>query len=109
MGAFLAALKVVPLIVAAVKSVETLFKKDPAKPPAEQNKERQDAAVEMTGDLLPLVEGWIGRDAFEDEGVKRVVRKLIDVIVELGNAVKDFNRRKLAAGVPDTPGPAPGQ
>lgn len=99
------AFSLIPLIVSSVKMVEKLFRKDPAKTPEENNKERQDAAVESVGDLLPLLEGAIERDVVDDALVQTALRKAIDAIVALHNVVRDVKAKKAeAVGVPTTPG-----
>lgn len=84
-----AGLKLFPLIVTAVKAVEKLGD-------AKKGKEKQDAAVDMVGDLIPLIEGAIDRDVVNEADVQRVLRKAIDVIVELQNVVRDVTARRAS-------------
>jgi hypothetical protein len=91
-------LKIVPLVIGAISQVERLFHRDPAKSPAEQNKDRQDAAVEMVEDLAPLVTTLVPRVVFNVPEVQAALRTAIDAIVALHNAI-----RKALAAVTVTP------
>ena len=51
-------------------------------------------AVDLIGDLLPLVEGYIGRDVFDNAAVQEAVRKVIDTVVLLENVVRDARARR---------------
>ncbi len=85
--------QLIPLIVTAVKTVEKLFKKDPEADPIEASKVKQDAAVELVGDLIPFIEGQISKDVVDDSKVQEAVRAVIDAIVALFNVVRDVQTR----------------
>ena len=93
MGTFLNILRVVPLVVTAVKSVERLFKKDPTLPPEASNAARQDAAIEMVGDLIPILEAGLSRDVIDDVEAKAATRTLITAIVTWANILKGVTAR----------------
>jgi len=97
MGFLTGALQLVPLVVAAVNAVEKLFHKNPAATPSENNQRRQDAAVDMVGDLLPLIEGAIDKDVVDDDLVQAALRKEIDATVALFNVVRDVKAKRAAA------------
>lgn len=91
------AIALVPLIVMAVKSVEKLFHKDPTKTPVQNNKDRQDSAVELVGEYLPIMEAWIDRDVVNEALVQSALRKVIDALVALFNVVADVKAKRAAA------------
>lgn len=91
------AFSLVPLIVTSIKLVDKMWHKDPAKTQEENNKERQDAAVESVTDLLPLLEGAIDRDVVDDELVQGALRKAIDAIVALFNVVRDVKSKRATS------------
>lgn len=80
MGTFIQVVKLFPLIVAAVQSVESLLSD-------KKGKAKQDAAVDMVGTLLPLVESYVGKDLLKDGEVQKAVRAAIDAVVALQNVV----------------------
>lgn len=80
--------KLIPLIVTAVGAVERLTSK--------KGKEKQDAAVTMIGDVLPLIEGAIGRDVVNEADVQTALRKVIDAVVALNNVVRDVVARRAS-------------
>lgn len=95
MGFVVGALRLVPLIFAAVSAVEKLAG-------ARKGKDKQDAAVALVGDLLPIVEGAIGRDVVDDAQVQDAMRTTIDAIVALLNATRTVGaRRAVVAAAPD--------
>lgn len=96
-------LKIISLVVPVIGQIERLFRKDPAQPPAEQNKARQDAAVEMVEDLAPLVTTLVPTVVFNVPKVQVALRAAIDAIVALHNAIRDA----LAAVAVAEPPPAP--
>lgn len=80
------ALKLIPLAMTAIGAVERFVKG--------KGKDKQDAAVAMVRDLLPMVEAGIGQDLLDDEKVQSALRKLIDAGVELQNVVADAKARR---------------
>lgn len=80
-GAFVNIAKLVPVVVAAVRSIESLSS-------SQKGKAKQDAAVSMVSDLLPLVEGYVGKDLLHDPSVEKLLRNLIDAVVALENGVE---------------------
>lgn len=86
------ALKLFPVIIAAVTAVERMVT-------AKKGKEKQDEAIAMIGDLVPLIEGSIGRDVVNEAEVQSAIRKVIDAVVALQNVVRDLvARRATVAG-----------
>ena len=80
------ALKIVPLIIAAVRAVERMSSK--------KGKEKQDEAIALVGDLVPLIEASIGRDVVNETDVQSAMRKVIDAVVELQNVVDGVVQRR---------------
>lgn len=90
LGWVTAALKIVPVIVGAVKAVESLLS-------ATKGKAKQDAAVDLVTELVPIVEASIGRDVVDDAAVQDAIRKVIDAVVSLMNVVRDVSAKRAAA------------
>jgi|TARA_R110000824_G_scaffold105785_5_gene250233 CRISPR/Cas system CSM-associated protein Csm2 small subunit len=80
------ALKLIPLILAAVQAVERMSSK--------KGKDKQDEAVILVGDLVPLIEASVGRDVVDNEKVQSAIRKVIDAIVALQNVAADVKARR---------------
>ncbi len=88
MGTFIASVfKWVPVIIAAVTAVEQVA--DAAK-----GKAKQDAAIKMVGELLPLVESTVPREIVNEVAVQDAMRKVIDAVVALQNAIKEILAKK---------------
>ena len=83
------ALKLIPLIITAVSAIERVAS-------AKKGKEKQDEAIAMVGDLVPLIEGSIGRDVVNEKDVQDAIRKVIDAVVALQNVVRDVVARRAA-------------
>lgn len=81
------AAKLVPVVVAAITAVERLMT-------AGKGKEKQDAAVEIVGDLIPLVEASINNDLLNDDDVQDAIRKIIDAVVALQNVIRDVEAQR---------------
>jgi len=92
-GIFVQIVKLVPLIVTAVKAVESLTT-------GKKGKEKQEAAVDMVRDLLPLIEGYVGADVFDDAQVQAAVREAIDAVVALQNTVEAVKKAKTKTPLP---------
>lgn len=84
----LGALKIFPLIIAAVNAVERLSSK--------KGTDKQDEAITLIGDLVPLIEASIGRDIVNEAEVQSAIRKVIDAVVALQNIVRDVVARHAA-------------
>ena len=93
-NAFTSIARLIPLVVVAVQSIER-FCTD------RKGKDKQDAAIDMVRTLIPVLEGYVGRDVLDDQHVERLLRAAIDAIVALQNAIDAA--RKLRA----QPGEAP--
>jgi hypothetical protein len=83
------ALKLLPLIVSAVSLIERMAG-------AKSGKEKQDEAIAMVGEFVPLVEGTIGRDVVNESSVQDAIRKVIDAVVALQNVVRDVMAQRAA-------------
>lgn len=83
------ALKLVPLIITAVTAVEKLTSK--------KGKEKQDAAVDLVGQLVPLIEASIEREVVDEAEVQHAIRKVIDAVVALLNVSRDVLAKRRAA------------
>ena len=81
MGWVVGVLKLVPLILSAVHAVERMSSK--------KGKDKQDEAIALVGDLVPLIEASIGRDVVNEAEVQGAIRKVIDAVVALQNVVRD--------------------
>ncbi len=81
------ALKLIPLIIAAVGAIERIAS-------AKKSRETQDEAIALVGDLVPLVEASIGRDVINESSVQDAIRKVIDAVVSLQNVVRDVTARR---------------
>ena len=79
-------LKLIPLILAAVQAVERMSSK--------KGKEKQDEAVHLVGDLVPLIEASVGRDIVDDEKVQIAIRTVIDAVVALQNVAASVKARR---------------
>jgi len=73
-------LRLLPLIITAIQQVERLVT-------AATGKDKQEAAVNLVRDVLPLIEGAMDADLIDDEKVNKAVRKVIDAVVALQNAI----------------------
>jgi|TARA_R110000787_G_scaffold141904_6_gene255462 hypothetical protein len=80
------ALKLFPLIMAAVQAVERMSSK--------KGKAKQDEAVNLVGDLVPLIESSIGRDVVDDAKVQAAIRAVIDAVVALQNVATDVKAHR---------------
>ena len=80
------ALKLIPLILAAVQAVERMSNK--------KGKEKQNEAVNLVGDLIPLIEASVGRDVVDDAKVQIAIRSVIDAVVQLQNVAADVKSRR---------------
>lgn len=83
------ALKLFPLIITAVSAIERIAS-------AKKGTEKQDEAIAMVGDLVPLIEGGIGRDVVDEADVQIAIRKVIDAVVALQNVVRDVMARRAS-------------
>ena len=82
MGKFItAAFKWIPVIISAVGAVERMSTK--------KGKDKQDEAILLVGELIPLVEGTIPREVVDEGAVQDAIRKVIDAFVALQNIVRD--------------------
>lgn len=81
MGWVTGALKLIPLILTAITAVEKLVDK--------KGKAKQDAAVDLIGQLVPLIEASIERDVVDDAAVQQGIRDTITATVSLMNIVRD--------------------
>jgi hypothetical protein len=79
---FATAIKLVPVIVAVVTAVERII--------SAKGKEKQDAAVTLLETFEPLLAGVLPPGALSDPRVAEAVRKAIDAVVALQNAVDVF-------------------
>ena len=79
-------LKLIPLILAAVQAVERMSSK--------KGKAKQDEAVILVGDLVPLIEASIGRDVVDDAKVQTAIRDVINAVVSLQNVASDVQTRR---------------
>lgn len=80
-----AAFKIIPLVISAVRTIEAVS--------TAKGKQKQDAAVDMVGDLIPLVESTISREVANEDEVKDAIRKVIDAVVALLNVVRDVSAK----------------
>lgn len=88
------ALKLLPLIIQAVGSVERLAK-------GSKGADKEDAAVDIVGGLLPLIEGAVSKDVVDDAAVQEAIRGVMRATVALMNVVNDVKaKRALDAAVP---------
>jgi len=83
-GWLVIAARIVPLVWTAVQAVERLVKG--------KGQEKQDAAVDLVGDLLATVEGAAGKDLLNDAAVVAAVRRLIDAVVAVQNVIATRSR-----------------
>lgn len=82
-------LRLLPLIVTAVQAVERMAG-------ALKGKDKQDAAVGLVGDLVPLLEAGVGREFVAEEKVQDAIRKVIDAVVSLQNVIADVRAKRAA-------------
>jgi len=87
MGWLTLGFKLVPLILAAVNAVERLVV-------TKNGKDKQNAAIDMVGDLMPLIESSIGREIVNESSVQDAMRKVIDAVVALQNVISDVRTKK---------------
>ena len=90
MGWVTAGLKLLPLVFAAITAVEKFST-------GRSGKDKQDAAVELVGDLVPVLEAGIGKDIVNDGDVQDAIRKVIDAVVAFQNVVRDVQAKRKAA------------
>lgn len=83
-------LKLFPLIITAVTAIERMAG-------AKKGKEKQDEAIALVGDLVPVIEASIGKDVVNESAVQDAIRKVIDAVVSLQNVVRDVIARRAAA------------
>ena len=88
MGWVNGALKLIPLVIAAVNAVERMSGK--------KGKEKQDEAISLVGELVPVIEASIGRDVVNEADVQAAIRKVIDAVVALQNVVRDVVSRRAS-------------
>jgi hypothetical protein len=84
------ALKLIPLIVSAITAVEKLVEK--------KGQAKQDAAVDLVTQLVPLIEASIDRDVVDDAAVQQGLRDTITATVSLMNIVRDVQAARRAVG-----------
>lgn len=84
------ATKLLPVIISAVGTVEKIAV-------GIKGKDKQDAAVEIVRDVLPLVEASAGRDLVNDGAVQEAIRKVIDAQVALQNVIRDVAAKRAKA------------
>lgn len=84
------AIKLVPLVLTAVDTVERLTT-------AKKGRDKQDAAVDLVGQLVPMVEATIDREVVNEASVQDALRKVIDAIVALLNVVRDVQAKRRTA------------
>lgn len=94
--AFGGIIKILPAIAAAVGAVEKLTT-------GIKGKDKEDAAVDLIRDFIPLLEGAISRDVVDDELVQQALREAIRATVSLMNVVNDAKARR-ALNTPQIPG-----
>lgn len=94
MGFLSIALKLVPLIVGAVQAVESIYKKDPSKPKEQQNKERQDAAVDAIGAMITTLEVSFQKELMDEKEFQILLRKMIDDYIAIQNFIRNFQENK---------------
>ena len=82
------AFKLLPLITMAISAVETLSGK--------KGKEKQDAAIDLIGQFVPLAEAQVGHDLLNEAAVQDAIRKVIDAKVALMNVIRDVQARGQA-------------
>jgi len=75
------AFKLIPLVLTAVEAVERFAGK--------KGKEKQDAAVDLVGRLVPLIEDQIDKEVVDEAEVQDALRKVIDAVVALMNVIRD--------------------
>lgn len=73
-------LKILPLIIGAIQSVEHLLS-------GLHGKDKQDAAIDMISAFLIATEGATGRDLLNDNDVRAAARSAIDAVVALQNVI----------------------
>lgn len=84
------ALKLLPLVIQAVGAVERLAT-------GAKGKAKEDAAVDLVRDFLPLLEGAINRDVVDDAQVQAALRSAIQAIVALANVARDVQAKRAEA------------
>lgn len=90
MGSLLTAgLRLIPLIVTAITSVEHLIG-------AKKGKEKQDAAVGLVAQFIPILESTISKDVVDDAKVQDAMRSVIDAAVKLMNVAADVAAKRAA-------------
>ncbi len=80
--------KIGPLIIAAVNGVERIVK-------GAKGKEKQDAAVELVGEMLHAIEGATSKDILNDAEVQIAVRAAMDAIVNVQNVIAAVKQVKV--------------
>ena len=83
------AVRLIPLIITAVQAVERLAS-------AKKGKEKQEAAIGIIGDLVPMIEASINKEVVNEAAVQDAIRKVIDAVVSLQNVVRDVSMKRAA-------------
>lgn len=84
-------LSLLPIVIDSVKMVEGAFKRNPGEGKEEASKRKQDMAVEFVADALVATEVLTNKNIVNDAKFMKLVRKFIDVAVELLNFIKDHD------------------
>lgn len=79
--------QIVPLIIGVMGAVEKIFN-------AVKNKsnEKSEAFIEGIMAALGITEQTLGKDIFNDEKFKSLLKKVADAIVELNNFIRDYKK-----------------
>jgi glutamate racemase len=85
------ALKLIPLILTAITAVEKVVDK--------KGKAKEDAAIDLVGQLVPLIEASVDRDVVDDAAVQQAMRDTISATVSLMNIVRDVQAARHAPAV----------
>lgn len=88
-------LKLGPLLIAAVQSVEKLAS-------GMKGREKQEAAIDFATTMLPIIEGAVGRDLVDDPSVQVAMRAAIDAYVALQNVIAHAALKKAASSASGT-------
>jgi hypothetical protein len=85
----ISALKLLPKVIGAGKAIEAFIH-------ADTELARIDAADRVVVTVLPVVEGFVGRDLVDDSKVRSAVPKLTSAIYAFLNVVRDVKAKQLA-------------